>query len=108
MNKFKVEEWQKFLDNSIPGYSRTVNIKNLNNTKLSNLNSGNSQSNQQIKSTLAKSKGQQNIRRDFFNKNSKTLDKYLQNITNDRGRNNSGNINSTTTRENGETIQNKE
>ena len=38
MSKFKAEEWQNYLDNMIPGYSRTVNNNKIGNTQDKNMN----------------------------------------------------------------------
>lgn len=39
MSKFKAEDWKNYLDNMIPGYSRTVNNK-IGDTQDKNMNNG--------------------------------------------------------------------
>lgn len=40
MSRFKEEEWQKYLDNMVPGYSRKVSNSKINNIQYKNIDNG--------------------------------------------------------------------
>jgi hypothetical protein len=67
MSKFNEKEWQEFLDNMTPGYSRTVNNNKLKNTQDKNMNNLNNQSNQSNKTVEQMNKMTEEEFRDFLN-----------------------------------------